>query len=144
MFSFSEPSIVTKPTSYGTDYPACGYDSRDKANIEYASSLSATHGSDSEAEAERDDAQHTALFGTGAWSSGQDSQDSCLRRVENSKIRLSQELTKRRRKIPVVIHQAAVCETPRRLDSEIQTGSAIDPAKAGMSRTQATRCSWLF
>ncbi|KAF3050334.1 hypothetical protein E8E11_005424 [Didymella keratinophila] len=132
VFSSREPSIVTKPTSYGTDYPTHNYNGKGKAQVEYASSLSATYGSDSETEAEHDNTQRTALFGAGAWSSGQDSQDRCLRRAENSKIRLSKELPKRRKKIPVVIHQAAVCEAPRRLDSEVQTGPAIEPTKAGV------------
>lgn len=133
VFSSREPSIVTKPTSYGTDYPAHHYNTKGKAQVEYASFLSVTHGSDSETEAEHDDAQRTALFGAGAWSSGQDSQNRCVRRAENSRIRLSKELPKRCKKIPVVIHQAA-CEAPRRLDSGIQTCPAIGPAKAGMSR----------
>ncbi|KAF2626250.1 hypothetical protein BU25DRAFT_104094 [Macroventuria anomochaeta] len=105
VFSFREPSIVTKPTSYGTGYPTHDYKGEGKADTTYATSLSAKHGSGSEAEVEHDDALCTALLGAGAWSSGHQAEEQCLRRHENSKVRLSKVLPHRLKKLPLVLHQ---------------------------------------
>lgn len=63
VFTSREQSSGTKPTSAGTGYPINGGNGKGKAIAEYASSLSATHGSGSEAEAE----QENNLAGVGSW-----------------------------------------------------------------------------
>ena len=105
MFSSREPSIVTKPTSNGTDYSVYNEENEDKVDITYAASLSATYGSESEAEVEHDDALHDTLLGTGAWSSSHQAQGQCLRRRHNARIRLSKDLPHRFKKLPLVLHQ---------------------------------------
>lgn len=105
VLSSREPSIATKPTSYATDYPIHNQQQEGKASITYAASLSATHGSGSEADAEHDDLLHADLVGTGAWSSDHRSQESCLRKRENARPRLSETLPHRRKKPCVIIHQ---------------------------------------
>lgn len=105
VFSSREPSIVTKPTSYGTSYPAHGYNKQGKADSTYAASLSATRGSGSEAEVELDDALHTTLLGTGAWLSSPQAQGQVLRRREHARIRLSEVLHLRHKKPTIILHQ---------------------------------------
>jgi hypothetical protein len=63
VFTSRDESSGTKPTSSGTSYPLESYRGKGKAVATYASSLSATHGSGSEAEAEQDH----ALVGIGQW-----------------------------------------------------------------------------
>lgn len=57
-FSSQKESSVTKPTSAGTSYVVDGYTGKGKSKVvkTYASSMSATHGSGSEAEADQDNA----------------------------------------------------------------------------------------
>lgn len=129
VFSSREPSIVTKPTSYGTSYPAHNHNGKEKVDTTYAESLSATHGSDSESEVEHDDARRQVLLGAGAWSSGPQVHGHCLRRSENAKVRLSKALPHRLKKPLVVLHQstqeaaAAACQddTLRTLAAPMQT-----------------------
>jgi hypothetical protein len=102
VFSSRQPSVITRPTSYGTDYPAHGYNKEGK---EYAPSLSATHGSGSETEAEHNDPLGATLFGAGAWSSSHKAQGQLLRRHEHAKVRFSKSLPHRVKKPPVVLHQ---------------------------------------
>ena len=66
VFSSRKESTGTKPTSAGTSYPVDGY--KGKAVATYASSVSATHGSGSEAEAELEALRDSALVGVGDWS----------------------------------------------------------------------------
>ncbi|KAF2689837.1 hypothetical protein K458DRAFT_382964 [Lentithecium fluviatile CBS 122367] len=61
--SSRKESSDTKPTSGGTGYPVHDYKGKGKAVAMYESSLSATHGSGSDAEAE----QENALVGIGDW-----------------------------------------------------------------------------
>ncbi|KAF3044428.1 hypothetical protein E8E12_010564 [Didymella heteroderae] len=105
VFSSREPSIATRPTSYGASYPAHGYNKEGRGNTVYAASLSATHGSESEPEAELSDALDAALLGTGAWSASHQAQGQLLRRHEHAKVRLSKSLPHRVKKLPVVLHQ---------------------------------------
>ncbi|KAF1922970.1 uncharacterized protein M421DRAFT_335609 [Didymella exigua CBS 183.55] len=107
LFSTREPSITTKPTSYGTDYLGHGQNKKSKADTTYTASLSATHGSGSEAEAEagHDNALDATLFGAGAWSTSHQGQGQSLRRHEHARVRLSKSLPYRIKKPPVVLHQ---------------------------------------
>lgn len=109
VFSSREPSVVTKPTTNGTFYPVYDDNGKGKAIVAatYAASLSATHGSASEAEEERDDARRFALLGTGAWLSDQHAEERCLRRSGNAKVRLSKALPHRLKKPPFELHQTA-------------------------------------
>jgi hypothetical protein len=63
VFSSRKESNSTKPTSGGSSYPVDYHHGKGKAVATYASSLSATHGSGSEADAE----QENALVGIGDW-----------------------------------------------------------------------------
>jgi len=63
VFSSRKESNGTKPTSGGSSYPVEHHYGKGKAVATYASSLSATHGSGSEAEAGQDN----ALVGIGDW-----------------------------------------------------------------------------
>ncbi|KAF2793280.1 hypothetical protein K505DRAFT_244767 [Melanomma pulvis-pyrius CBS 109.77] len=67
VFSSREASTATKPTSAGTSYPVENYTGKGKAIATYASSLSATQGSASEAEAEIEATRDNSLFGLGDW-----------------------------------------------------------------------------
>jgi hypothetical protein len=104
VFSSHEPTIVTKPTSNGTDYPGCNYKYKGEADVTYATSLSASHGSASELEVEHDDTPHDSLAHMGGWMSGHQAQDQCLRRPKYAKIRLSKNLPYRK-KFPIDLHQ---------------------------------------
>lgn len=67
VFSSREQSTATKPTSNGTSYPFVGYSGKSKGKGKvgpsYPSSLSATHGSDSDNEA----VQENMIVGIGDW-----------------------------------------------------------------------------
>lgn len=104
VFSSREPTIVTKPTSHGTSYPVPDYNGGGKKNVAYPSSLSATHGSGSEAEIDHDDAHDAYLLGTGAWTSSRQTIPPCLR--GDRRIRLSKVLPSRTKKPTVVLHQS--------------------------------------
>lgn len=106
IFSSHEPTIATKPTSNGTDYIQYNHRYRKEAEFTYATSLCATYGSASEEEIEHDDPLHATLLGTGGWVSSHHVQDQCLRRRENTKIRLSKDLPRRLKKPTIVLHQS--------------------------------------
>ncbi|KAH6633052.1 hypothetical protein C7974DRAFT_163936 [Boeremia exigua] len=127
----NEPSIFTRPTSYGTGYPVCQYQNEGKATATYAASLSATHGSEPETDAERDDALGVILSFAGAWSSSHQVQDQCLRKRENAKLRLPKT---RLKKYPVVIHQTTEDESP--LPQDIPPA----PITAGPPSREDRRC----
>ncbi|UPX15587.1 uncharacterized protein EKO05_0006031 [Ascochyta rabiei] len=132
VFSSCEPSIATKPTSYGTNYPANKRNGEGKTDITYAASLSATYGSEFDGVLEHDDVRHTALLGVGAWSSSPQAHDQCLRRLENTRPRISRFLPGRVKKPLIVIHQshqaaASACH------EELSTVAA--PARAEAGRT---------
>jgi hypothetical protein len=90
-------SSVTKPTSAGTSYIVDGYIGKGKGKVvkTYASSLSATHGSGSEAEAEQDN----ALFGV-----GDQFESNTLRGAARARRRPRTNNTPRPKKVPLVIH----------------------------------------
>lgn len=104
VFSSHEPTIVTKPTSNGTDYPGYNYKYKDQADVTYATSLSASHGSASEIDVEHDDAPHDSFLHMGGWMSDHQAQDQCLRRPKHAKVRLSKNLPYRK-KFPIDLHQ---------------------------------------
>lgn len=104
-FSSHEPTVITKPTSNGTNYHGYNYMHRDKTDVTYATSLSASHGSASDEDIEHDDALHDTLLYMGEWSSSQRTQDRCLRKRENAKVRLSRTLPDRVKKPPIDLHQ---------------------------------------
>ncbi|KAF2706183.1 hypothetical protein K504DRAFT_505142 [Pleomassaria siparia CBS 279.74] len=104
VFSSHEASENTKPTSTGTSYPVEGYTGKGKATATYASSLSATHGSASEAEADMDTARDEALVGVGDWMDGSSVTTTPLRTPARA---VKGERVKRgsKHKKPIVIHE---------------------------------------
>jgi hypothetical protein len=66
-FSSRKESTATKHTSASTSYPAKGCTGKSKSIVTSASSLCATQGSASEAEAEGDATRENALVGVGHW-----------------------------------------------------------------------------
>ena len=128
-FSSREPSIVTKPTSYGTNYPAHDYNGGDKTDVAYPSSLSATHGSGSEAEVEHEDARGHSLLGAGAWTSSHQAKSSCLR--GDRRARLSTKL-RSRKKYPVVLHQHGWNGVSTVQDGESNLTATLPQTKQGM------------
>lgn len=101
VFDLHEPTIVTQPTSYRASYPGYNYRQKSEADITYATSLSASHGSVSE-----DEAEHDTFLHMGGWVSSQPAQGQALRRRENTKVRLSKRLPGRIKKPPIDLHQA--------------------------------------
>lgn len=95
--SSQKESSVTKPTSAGTSYIVDGYTDKGKGKTlkTYASSLSATHGSGSEAEAEQDN----VLFGV-----GDQFESSTLRGAARARKRVQGHKISRPKKVPLVIH----------------------------------------
>lgn len=91
VLSSQNKSSITKPTSAGTSYVVDGYTGKVKT---YASSLSAAHGSGSEAEAEQD----IALFGV-----GDQFENSTLRGVPRARRRPRENKMWRPKKMPPVI-----------------------------------------
>jgi hypothetical protein len=69
VFSSHEASSDTKHTSIGTSYPLYDSEGKRRDTVDYSSSLSATHGSGSEAELEMEASQRIDLIGTGSWMS---------------------------------------------------------------------------
>lgn len=96
--SSQEESSVTKPTSAGTSYEIEGYIGMGKGKVvtTYASSLSATHGSASEAEVEQDN----ALFGV-----GDQFESNPLRGAARARKRPRVSRSWKPKKVPLVIHQ---------------------------------------
>lgn len=142
VFSSREPSIVTKRTSYGTGYPVHDYKGEGKAYATYAASLSATHGSDSEAEVEHDEECPIDLRYAGAWSFGPQAHDQCLRKSEHARIRaskitLSTALPHRLKKPPIVLLQPtqdAACTLP---SQEQDFTAALPQTNTGMYPTSS-------
>ncbi|KAL5394788.1 hypothetical protein PMIN06_006340 [Paraphaeosphaeria minitans] len=109
VLSSQKESSITKPTSAGTSYIVDGYTGKSKGKIvdgytckgkgkivkTYASSLSATHGSGSEAEAEQDH----VLLGVGDQFEG-----NTLRGAARARKRPRAERILRPKKVPLVIH----------------------------------------
>lgn len=137
VFSSHEPTIVTKPTSNGTDYPGYSYKYKDEADVIYATSLSASHGSASEIEVEHDDAPHDSFLHMGGWMSSYEAQDQCLRRPKYAKIRLSKNLPYRK-KFPIDLHQDGRGFPP--VDREIDLLSQSSVKSSLASQEKAPRC----
>ena len=137
VFSSREPSIVTKPTSYGTNYLAHDYNGEDKIDMTYPSSLSATHGSESEAEFEHDDASGDSLLGTGAWTSSHLAKSPCLR--GDRRVRLSTRLPGRK-KHQVVLHQPARTGVSTLQDGELDLTDTFSQTKLGMPMSRCYPC----
>ncbi|KAF2643626.1 hypothetical protein P280DRAFT_516019 [Massarina eburnea CBS 473.64] len=97
VFSSYKESSGTKPTSAGTSYPVGG---KGKAVATYASSLSATHGSISEAEAGK---EHT-FVGIGDWVAREDS-DAVRRLRGSARARKRPRISHPKHKKPVVVIQ---------------------------------------
>ncbi|KAJ4983941.1 hypothetical protein SVAN01_10562 [Stagonosporopsis vannaccii] len=129
--SFLEPSTVTKPTSYGTGYLIDIKHDESKVDAIYAASVSATHYSGHEAEAEPDDLLHTTLLGTGAWSSSHQAQGQCLRERESARPRLSRTLPRRLKKPPIVLHHYTHCTCALPHDSKPLLVTAYTPVIEG-------------
>ncbi|KAF2130494.1 hypothetical protein P153DRAFT_430690 [Dothidotthia symphoricarpi CBS 119687] len=72
VFSSLGESTVTKPTSTGTSYPIYDPEGKGKAKAPSISSLSATHGSGSEAEASDRAVREHALLAMGDWIANED------------------------------------------------------------------------
>jgi hypothetical protein len=104
-FSSRKESITTKPTSAGTSYPVKGYTGKGKATATYASSLSATHGSASEAEAEVDAARDNALVGVGDWMAESSTAAAPLKGSSRPRKRQHAKSQPKHKKPPVVIFQ---------------------------------------
>ncbi|KAK7179766.1 hypothetical protein DPSP01_003241 [Paraphaeosphaeria sporulosa] len=97
VLSSQKESSITKPTSAGTSYIVDGYTGKGKGKIvkTYASSLSATHGSGSEAEAEQDN----VLIGV-----GDQFESSTLKGAARARKRQQAHRISRPKKVPLVIH----------------------------------------
>lgn len=95
--SSQKESSVTKPTSAGTSYVVDGYSGKGKSKIvkTYTSSLSATHGSGSEAEAE----QNNTLIGV-----GDQFESNTLKGAARARKRPRANKNPKPKKIPLVIH----------------------------------------
>jgi hypothetical protein len=90
VFSSREASSDTKHTSICTSYPLYDSEGKRRDTVNYSSSLSATHGSGSEAELEMEASQRIDLIGTGSWMSNNStsksiSKDSTRRRPRDRK-----------------------------------------------------------
>ncbi|KAF2994182.1 hypothetical protein E8E13_001841 [Curvularia kusanoi] len=129
VFDSHEPTIVTQPTSYRATYPGYNYRYKSEADVTYATSLSASHGSVSEDEAEHDTFRHI-----GGWVSSQPAQGQALRRRENTKVRLSKRLPGRVKKPPVDIHQPVRGFSLAERETELPTEASIVPKES------ASRC----
>ena len=125
VFSSHEPTIVTKPTLNGTEYPGYNYRYKDQADVTYATLLSASHGSASEVEVERDDAPHDSFLHMGGWMSNHQAQDQCLRRPKYAKIRLSKNLPYRK-KFPIDLHQYGRDLTSTNQEIDLPSESSVE------------------
>lgn len=107
VFSSRKDSTATKPTSASTSYPVESYAVKGKVVATYPSSLSATQGSASEAEAEIDAARDNFLVGVGDWTA--DGPIAALPLKGSARARKRQHMNRRpKHKKPVVlIHQSS-------------------------------------
>lgn len=128
VFSNHGPTVVTQPTSNGTNYIWYNQKHGENTEVTHATSLSAFHGSVSEEEIDSEDLLQAALIGTGAWVPSRPTQGQCLRRHENAKIRLSKDLPRRRKKPMIVLHQ--VDREPAAVESVTALPTNTTPAPA--------------
>lgn len=128
VLSSQEESSFTKPTSVGTSYIVDGYTGKGKGkNVKtYASSLSVTHGSASEAEAEQDD----VLLGV-----GDQFGSSTLKGVARARKRPQANRISRPKKVPLVIHN----DGPAHVSSE----KDLDPVIKHSSRRYGIKGTYL-
>ncbi|KAF2449624.1 hypothetical protein P171DRAFT_196736 [Karstenula rhodostoma CBS 690.94] len=128
VLSSQKESSVTKPTSAGTSYIVDGYTGKGKGKIvkTYASSLSATHGSGSEAEAEQDN----VLFGV-----GDQFESSTLRGAARARKRPRANRVSRPKKVPLVIHYNGPVHA--------SSGEDLDPVIEHSSRCSSKETKYL-
>jgi hypothetical protein len=108
VFSSLEESVVTKPTSAGTDHETYTRMGKGKAKLKtgYCSSLSGTHGSASEAEAERSFLRRNHLLAVGDWADTALESSQTLRGIARAKERQQPHRKPRHKKPTVVIVQS--------------------------------------
>jgi hypothetical protein len=105
VFSSHEASTATKPTSAGTSYPVYDPKGKSKATAIYPSSLSATHGSGSESDLERESSQKIDLLGTGSWMSDNLASRQVLKDDTKARPRTYRRSVFRHKKPTIVVHQ---------------------------------------
>ncbi|KAF1969538.1 hypothetical protein BU23DRAFT_236731 [Bimuria novae-zelandiae CBS 107.79] len=128
VFSSQKESSITKPTSAGTSYVVDGYTGKGKSKVvkTYASSLSATHGSGSEAEAEQDN----ALFGVGDQFEG-----NTLKGSARARKRLRVNNIAKPKKVPLIIHYGRPVQ--------VSSGEDLDPVIQQSSQRSSKETKYL-
>jgi hypothetical protein len=126
VFSSHEESVVTKPTSAETDHGTYARVDKGKAkmNTGYCSSLSGTHGSASEAEAEQRILRRNHLLAMGDWASSELESSQPLRGAARAKKRQQRRYQPRRKKPVVVIEQSDRAGT-RFVDASHSTAPSV-------------------
>jgi hypothetical protein len=120
VFTSRNESSGTKPTSGGTSYPLENYHGKGKAVATYASSLSATYGSGSEAEAEQD----YALVGIGQWA-GEGPATTRLPKERSKARKRPRENRSMKLKKPVIIVQHEPPSQTSPADDETLAGARV-------------------
>lgn len=128
VFSSLEASSDTKPTSTSTNYPLYDTEGKCKETIEYSSSLSATHGSGSEAELDMKASQRIDLLGTGSWMSDNSTSKHILKDPTRSRPRNHKKSWSRKKKPPVIVHQDPLSSN---LEGASRDGVAVTPLGCG-------------
>jgi hypothetical protein len=128
VFSSREASSDTKPTSAGTCYPLYDSEGKRKDAAAYSSSLSATHGSGSEAELEIETSQRIDLLGTGSWMSDNSTSKHIFKDSTRSRQHGHKKPGLRNKKPPVVVHQHPLSSTPGRVS---ESGGTVTPLSCG-------------
>ena len=125
VFSSRKESYGTKPTSGGTSYPLDLRNGKGKGVATYASSLSATHGSGSEAEA----GQRDALIGIGDWTGDDPVTARPLKGAARARKRQRANRSSRPKK-PVIIIQHQVPGHTSSAEDESLATATITPSHA--------------
>ena len=105
LYTSTKPSTNTKPTSAGTSYRVDNHLGKGTTNVNYASSLSATHGSESDSEL---DASRDTLLGVGGWAGAESGEVQLLKGPAKARRRPRPIRRLKEKKPPVVVHQEAV------------------------------------
>ncbi|KAF1957028.1 hypothetical protein CC80DRAFT_53555 [Byssothecium circinans] len=126
LFSSHKESRGTKPTSAGTSYPIGG---KGKAVATYASSLSATHGSGSEVEAEKDH----AFVGIGDWTAGASSDAVCPPLKGVARTRKRPRHIKHKKPVVIIQHDRPHSD-PYPASSEDEELPAVENVSQGCSK----------
>lgn len=128
VFSSHKPSSGTKPTSNGSTHANYHYHGKGKAAVTYASSVSATQGSGSEADVEQ---QH-ALVGIGDWAGDGAVVNRTLK--GSTRARKRQRVGRRlKQKKPVVIVQHRVPDHAPAGEAASPTGAQVTCGGKGSS-----------